>query len=230
MTFSALRPGRFAFLLLAAGVAACSDDSTGVGSGDFLQGTGGNPQIGLVVNSARQTLTLFQLGKPSETREIPFGASSAVTPTGFAFRGTHAAVPLGDAASTALVDLDGLRIERFFTFTAGNATGVAFVDDTTFVVANLIGQLRRARSTFGQASSAIHRHRHRGRAGADCRCCGGRKGVRRLGQPGRELHPARARDHHGDRSGDHDAHRHDRERRHQLVRRRRWAPTAWSTW
>ena len=105
MTFSALRPGRFAFLLLAAGVAACSDDSTGVGSGDFLQGTSGNPQIGLVVNSLGKTLTLFQLGKPSETREIPFGASSAVTPTGFAFRGTHAAVPLGDAASTALVDL-----------------------------------------------------------------------------------------------------------------------------
>ena len=107
-----------------------------------------------MVNSTGKALTLFQLGNPTETREIPFGASSAVTPVGLVFRGTHAVVPLGNAASAALVDLDGLRIERFYTFPSGNATGAAFVDDTTFLVANLIDNYL-GKATFGQPDSAI---------------------------------------------------------------------------
>jgi hypothetical protein len=142
-----------ALLIAAFAIGACSDSTSPTTRG-FLDGTSGNSQIGLVVNSTGKALTLFQLGKPSETRQIPFGASSAVTPVGLVFRGTHAAVPLGDAASVALVDLEGLRIERFFTFTAGNATGAAFIDDTTFLVNNLVGNYI-GKATFGQTSGAI---------------------------------------------------------------------------
>ncbi len=106
------------------------------------------------MNSTGKALTLFQLGSPSTRREIPFGASSAVTPVGLAYRGTHAVVPLGDAASVALVDLEGARIERFFTFPSGNATGVAFVNDTTFLVANVVNNYV-GKVTFHQASTAI---------------------------------------------------------------------------
>ena len=136
------------------GVGGCSEDPAAPVTRDFLQGTASNPQIGLVVNSTGKALTLFQLGSPSTKREIPFGASSAVTPVGLAYRGTHAVVPLGDAASVALVDLEGARIERFFTFPSGNATGVAFVNDTTFLVANVVGNYV-GKVTFHQASTAI---------------------------------------------------------------------------
>jgi len=107
MTDFGVRPRRFAVLLSALVLAGCGDDSSGPTTRGFLEGTGSNPQIGLVVNSTGKALTLFQLGDPTVTRTVPFGASSAVTPTGFVFRGTHAVVPLGNAASAALVDLDG---------------------------------------------------------------------------------------------------------------------------
>jgi len=154
MTGSGFRSRAFVLLLAVLVGGGCGDDTVAPVTRDFLQGTATNPQIGLVVNSTGKALTLFQLGNPSITREIPFGASNAVTPVGLVFRGTHAVVPLGDAASVALVDLDGLRIERFFTFPSGNATGVAFVDDTTFLVANVVGNYV-GRVTFHQASSAI---------------------------------------------------------------------------
>src|SRR5258705_12137748 len=103
-----MRSQPLALLLAALFVGGCGDDSTSPTTRGFLQGTSSNSQIGLVVNSTGKALTLFQLGNPTETREIAFGASSAVTPVGLAFRGTHAVVPLGNAASAALVDLDGL--------------------------------------------------------------------------------------------------------------------------
>ena len=118
-----IRFRRLALLWVVAASGACSDDPVDPGPRGFLEGTESDPQIGLVVNSTGKALTLFQLGDPAETREIPFGPSSAVTPVGFALRGTIALVPLGEAASVALVDLEGLSIDRFFTFPAGNATG-----------------------------------------------------------------------------------------------------------
>jgi YVTN family beta-propeller protein len=135
-------------------IGGCGDGATSPTTRGFLQGTSSNSQIGLVVNSTGKALTLFQLGNPTETREIPFGASSAVTPVGLVFRGAHAVVPLGNAASAALVDLDGLRIERFYTFPSGNATGAAFVDDNTFLVANLTDNYV-GKATLGQAGAAI---------------------------------------------------------------------------
>lgn len=154
MTYSRMRSRPLALLLAALFIGGCSDDSTSPTTRDFLQGTSSNPQIGLVVNSTGKALTLFQLGDPTEIREIPFGASSAVTPVGLVFRGTHVVVPLGNAASAALVDLDGLRIEQFYTFPTGNATGAAFVDDNTFLVANLIDNYV-GKVTLGQAEAAI---------------------------------------------------------------------------
>ncbi len=143
-----------ALLSILAVTGACGDDLVDPGPRGFLEGTEDNPQIGLVVNSTGKALTLFQLGDPSETREIPFGASSAVTPVGFELRGTSALVPLGEAASVALVDLEAETIDRSFTFPAGNATGAAFVDDNTALAANLIDDYI-GKFTFDQADAAI---------------------------------------------------------------------------
>jgi YVTN family beta-propeller protein len=139
-------------LLLAA---AChSDTATGTSVAPFLRGTATNHQIGIVVNSTGRSLTLFQLGAPTQTRQIALGASSAITPVGLSVRGTTAAVPLGDAASVALVDLSTLAITRYAIFSAGNATGQAFVDDSTILATNPIRGIV-GRFTAGQASDTI---------------------------------------------------------------------------
>ena len=103
---------------------------------EFFEGTPDDPQIGIVVNTLGNSLRLFQLGEPTEFRDVPLGASSAVTATGISVRGDRGAVPLGNAASVALVDLTTQRIESYFLFPSGNATGSAFVDDDVVLVAN----------------------------------------------------------------------------------------------
>lgn len=120
----------------------------------FLLGTPDNPEVAFVVNSTEQALTSILLGDPSEIRQVPFGAHQQSTPTGVAIRGTRAVVPLGNAASVAVVDLEGQRTERFFTFPGGNATGSAFADDTTVLVANL-GDGYVGRFTLGQSGTGI---------------------------------------------------------------------------
>lgn len=146
---------RGCFALIAIAVLGACGDSTSPSDRSFLDGTNDNPEIGLVENSTGKALTLFQLGNPSEQRQIPLGASSAVTPSGvFAVRGMRAAVPLGNAASVALVDLAGAQIERFFTFPSGNATGVAFADDNTLLAANLIDDYV-GRATLDQAGGTF---------------------------------------------------------------------------
>lgn len=134
---------------------ACSESSpTSPQATPFLKGTSGNAQIGLVVNSTGRALTLFQLGSPTNTETVALGASNAITPVGFSVRGTTAIVPLGDAASTALINLGTGTITRTFLFASGNATGQAFVDDTTVLVANET-QNYVGRFTTGQASDSI---------------------------------------------------------------------------
>jgi hypothetical protein len=103
---------------------------------DFLDGTVENAEIGLVVNSLENGLRIFQMGNVTETRDIPLGASSAVTPTGLSIRGERAAVPLGNAASVAVIDLRSQTVEGFYLFPSGNATGSSFVNQETVVVAN----------------------------------------------------------------------------------------------
>lgn len=120
-----------------------SDGNTGAASVsvlidelEFLDGTVRNAEIGIVVNSREKAIRLFQLGDPDEQRDIPLGASSAVTPTGLAVRGETAVVPLGNAASVAVIDLRTQQPNGFFLFESGNATGSAFVDDRTVLAAN----------------------------------------------------------------------------------------------
>jgi len=139
---------------LVAGLACGGDGPTNPPATGFLGGTTDNHEIGLVVNSTGKSLTLFQLGSPTTQKQIALGTSSTVTPTGFAVQGRRAAIPLGNAASVALIDLERQSIARYFTFPSGNATGVAFIDDTTIAVANSI-TAKVGRMTTGQTADAI---------------------------------------------------------------------------
>jgi len=129
---------------------ACDEGSTESEQPFILDG---GARVGLVVNSTGKSLTLFRV-EDGETRQIPFGASASVTPTGFAVQGRRAAVPLGNAASVALVDLEQLAVTRFLVFPKGNATGSAFADDTTLLVANFQNAYV-GRATVGQANDTI---------------------------------------------------------------------------
>jgi hypothetical protein len=133
---------------------SCSDDTTAPIAPGFLGGTASDHEIGVVVNSLARSVTLFQHGSPATQQQVALGSSSTITPTGMSVRGRQAAVPLGDAASVALVDLQTGTVRRFFTFASGNATGSAFVNDTTIVAANLLTNVV-GRFTTGQAAGAI---------------------------------------------------------------------------
>lgn len=133
---------------------SCSDDTTAPVAPGFLGGTSSDHEIGVVVNSLARSLTLFQHGSPSTEQQVALGSSTTITPTGMSVRGRLAAVPLGDAASVALVDLQTAAVTRFFTFASGNATGSAFVNDTTVVAANLLTNVV-GRFTTGQAGTSI---------------------------------------------------------------------------
>ena len=136
-------------------LASCGKDITApaVAPG-FLGGTSANHEIGLVVNSTGKSFTMYQIGSPATQQQIPLGTSSTVTPVGFSVRGRRAAVPLGNAASVAFINLETATIQRFFTFASGNATGSAFFDDTTIFAANT-RQNKVGRFTSGQASDSI---------------------------------------------------------------------------
>jgi hypothetical protein len=133
---------------------SCSDDTTAPVAAGFLGGTSSDHEIGVVVNSLARSVTLFQHGSPATQQQVALGSSTTITPTGMSVRGRLAAVPLGDAASVALVDLQGDSVKRFFTFASGNATGSAFVNDTMVVAANLLTNVV-GRFTTGQAAGAI---------------------------------------------------------------------------
>lgn len=147
--------GAFIPLIALIGLLGCGNDSTEppVAPG-FLGGTSSNHEIGVVVSSIGKTVTMFQLGSPTTQKQIALGTSSTVTPTGLSVRGRRAAIPLGDAASVAFVNVETDRIARFFTFARGNATGSAFVDDTTVVAANLL-QNQVGKFTANQSGDAI---------------------------------------------------------------------------
>jgi hypothetical protein len=142
-------------LATAAALSACGSDSTGPATAPgFLGGASDNHEIGLVVNSTGKALTLFQLGSPTTQKQIAFGASSAITPTGLAVQGRRASVPLGNTASVALIDLTSQIVQRIFTFASGNTTGSTFADDTTLIVANTdLGIVGRV--TVGQSADAV---------------------------------------------------------------------------
>ena len=153
----------FRSVALASGIAAlllaasCGDDSVASGitpAPGFLGGTTDNHEIGVVVNSSLHAITMFQLGSPTSIAQIPLGASATVTPVGLSLQGRKAVVPLGNAASVALVDLVAQSITRTFTFPSGNTTGSVWFNDTTFFVANSTTN-KIGRVYTGQAAPAI---------------------------------------------------------------------------
>lgn len=127
-----------AALVGALALAACDSDNPFKPELGFIAGTRENQQIGVVVNSTERGLTLFQLGNPAEKRQVALGSSSLITPVGLSIRGSRAAVPLGNAASLAVVDLQAQKIERYFILPGGNVTGSTWVDDRSGLVANTI--------------------------------------------------------------------------------------------
>ena len=151
---------------------ACEEGSTDSGQPFILDG---EARVGLVVNSTGKSLTLFRV-EDGETRQIPFGASASVTPTGLSVQGRRAAVPLGNAASVALVDLEQLAVTRFFVFPQGNATGSAFADDTTLLAANFQNAYV-GRVTLGQANDTIKQRTPVAPAPSAIRMAGGRAAV-----------------------------------------------------
>jgi hypothetical protein len=140
--------------LLAGFLAACDSSTEPVLERTFLDGVEGDEDIGMILNSTGNALRFFQAGNPEETRVVSFGASSTITPTGIAYRGGRVAVPLGNAGSVALVDAQAMEVSRFFVFAEGNATGGAFVDDETLIVANLSTN-QVGRVTLGQSGDAV---------------------------------------------------------------------------
>lgn len=123
-------------------LAGCGDDTpSGPSAGQIVPGAPRGAEVAVVLNSVGKSLTLFQAGNAANIRQIALSpaGSGAPTPVGFTLRGARVAVPLGDAASTAVLDLaSGASTPRYFTFATGNATGAAWTDDNTLVVANLV--------------------------------------------------------------------------------------------
>lgn len=144
------------FLLAVAFLAAGCDDGVAPVPTDtpFIEGTAADAQIGVVVNSTGNAVRFFQLADPDEVREVPLGASASVTPTGVAIREWKLAMPLGNAASVAIIDATDQRIERFFLFPSGNATGAAFTENGALLVANL-SEDEVGRIALNQESDAI---------------------------------------------------------------------------
>jgi hypothetical protein len=153
-TFTIFSRSIAATIAVAVLAGACSDSTSPSIAPGFLGGTSANHEIGLVVNSTGKALTMFQLGAPTVQKQIPLGTSATVTPVGASIRGRRAAVPLGNAASVALIDLENAVVQRFFTFPTGNATGSAFSDDTTLLAANTATGVV-GRATVNQQADAI---------------------------------------------------------------------------
>ncbi len=143
-------------LLFVSAIAACDSDNGGLVPNElpFISGTVEDPQIGLVTNSTGNVISLFRLGDPTPLQTIALGASNQITPTGLSVRASRAVAPLGNAASVALIDPENRRVDRFFLFDGGNATGSAFVDDNTVMAANFIDDYV-GRFTLDQVSDQI---------------------------------------------------------------------------
>lgn len=128
-------------LSVAAGLllmSACSDSSSGPErEPGFLDGVDGNPEMGLVVNTLENAVRIFPLGDPGLERVVELGAGETLTPTSLSVGDRDVVVPLGNAASVALVNPETQEVSRFFVFDQGNATGSTFTGPGEVLVANL---------------------------------------------------------------------------------------------
>ncbi len=119
-------------------LSACSDSSSGPDrEPGFLDGVPGNPEMALVVNTLENAVRIFPLGDPSLERVVELGAGETLTPTSLSVGERDVLVPLGNAASVALVNPETQEVPRFFVFERGNATGSVFTGSGEALVANL---------------------------------------------------------------------------------------------
>jgi len=92
-------------------------------------------EIGVVLNSADVTLTVFPTNPDGAPVEIGIGLEGP--PVAVAVRGRLAAVPLGIAAAVAVVDLVDRVLVHTVALPAGSgASGAAFLDDSVVLVTN----------------------------------------------------------------------------------------------
>ncbi len=134
---------------------SCSDDTTAPIAPGFLGGTSSDHEIGVVVNSLGRSVTLFQHGSPSDpaadrARHEQHDHADRHLGARTAGRGSTRRRRVASRWSISRRD----SVKRFFTFASGNATGSAFVNDTTIVAANLLTNVV-GRFTTGQVAGAI---------------------------------------------------------------------------
>jgi len=107
--------------------AGCGDDST---EPDLNVS-----ELGVVVNSTDVSLTIFDVDDPGTSQ--PVGLGPAGSPVTLATNGSLAAVPLGFVPALAVVDIVAASLLRTVPLPTGSgATGVAFVSESTVLVAN----------------------------------------------------------------------------------------------
>lgn len=91
--------------------------------------------VGVVLGSADNSLTIFEVDDPSRSRTVGLGPDGS--PVSLAVRGRLAVVPLGVVPALAVVDLPTATLLRTVALPAGSgATGVDFLNDSIVVVAN----------------------------------------------------------------------------------------------
>jgi len=95
-------------------------------------------EVGVVVNSVEQTVTLFRVDDPDESpRTVDLQTGGDATPVGAAVRGDRALIPLGLYPAAVLVDLKAGQVIRTIGLPQGSgATGAIFLTDSTALVAN----------------------------------------------------------------------------------------------
>lgn len=120
-----------ALALVAMVAAGCSDDPTDPGNGDGPEAH----EVGAVVNSGEQTLTVFGVDDPDDAVSVDLAPDG--TPVDLSARGDRAVVPLGTLNAVAVVDLRGrVRLETVSLPEGSGATGSAFLSDSEALVAN----------------------------------------------------------------------------------------------
>jgi hypothetical protein len=110
--------------------AACGEDGV-------VDPPGANArEVGVVLNSVDLSLSIFPVDSPQASRP-PVGLGPDGSPVGFARREGLVAVPMGIVPALVVVDVEAGVVVRTVALPAGSgATGAAFLDDSTVLVAN----------------------------------------------------------------------------------------------
>lgn len=130
MTDRTAAPRRWLLALLVLVVAACGDDGVVDPPGSDAR------EVGVVLNSVDLSLSVFPVDSPRTSRP-PIGLGPDGSPVGFARREELVVVPMGIVPALVVVDVEAGAVVRTVALPAGSgATGAAFLDDSTVLVAN----------------------------------------------------------------------------------------------